>query len=206
MKPTRQHILDHALRLFNERGFVNVRLQQMADAAFVSVGHLAYHFKNKDTIVEALFDQLQERQETLLNEFRVLPLFEDLERYLCELYKVQQQYIFFYLDRLEVWRAYPVLQQRYRQHVDWQCQQWMGLVDFTISRSSMQVINESLRWHLVWQLQAITDHWRYICQSGSTADSESAFLSHVWAILEPWLTNMGERELSQLRAWRKENG
>ena len=47
MKPTRQYILDKALTLFNEKGFVNVRLQHIADSAFVSVEHLAYHFKNK---------------------------------------------------------------------------------------------------------------------------------------------------------------
>ena len=106
MKPTKQHIQDHALKLFNEKGFVNVRLQHIADAAFVSVGHLAYHFKNKDGIVEELYDELRGKQALLLAEFRVVPLLEDINRYLGAVYDLQSTYIFFYLDTLEVLRAY----------------------------------------------------------------------------------------------------
>ena len=57
MKTTKQYIKDHALKLFNQSGFVNVRLQHIADAAFISVGHLAYHFKNKDSIINELYDK-----------------------------------------------------------------------------------------------------------------------------------------------------
>ena len=78
MKPTKQYILDKALALFNEKGFVNVRLQHVADRAFVSVGHLAYHFK-KEEIISSLYKRLKKKQESLLTEFRVLPLFEDID-------------------------------------------------------------------------------------------------------------------------------
>lgn len=46
MKPTKQYISDKALALFNEKGFVNVRLQHIADSAFVSVGHLVLQYPN----------------------------------------------------------------------------------------------------------------------------------------------------------------
>ena len=59
MKPTKKHISDKALNQFNENGVVNVRLQHIADAAFVSVGHLAYHFKNKDNIITELYGLFQ---------------------------------------------------------------------------------------------------------------------------------------------------
>ena len=62
MKPTKQYILDKALALFNEKGFVNVRLQHIADSAFVSVGHLAYHFKNKDDLILSLYKKLKKKQ------------------------------------------------------------------------------------------------------------------------------------------------
>ena len=105
MKPTKQHIKDHALKLFNEKGFVNVRLQHIADAAFVSVGHLAYHFKNKDTIVAELYEDLKSRQQQILNEYRVVPLFEDINAYLVSTYQLQSTYKFFYADTLEILRA-----------------------------------------------------------------------------------------------------
>ena len=136
MKPTKQHIQDHALKLFNEKGFVNVRLQHIADAAFVSVGHLAYHFKNKDGIVGDLYDEMRIKQALLLAEFRVVPLLEDINRYLGAVYDLQSNYIFFYLDTLEVLRAYAGIQNKYSQHVQWQMVQITIMLDFNISRGA----------------------------------------------------------------------
>src|SRR5271154_6316006 len=102
MKPTKQYISDKALTLFNEKGFVNVRLQHIADSAFVSVGHLAYHFKNKEEIILYLYKKLKKKQELMLTEFRVLPLFEDIEFLLRSMFSLQQQFRFFYVDTLEV--------------------------------------------------------------------------------------------------------
>ncbi|MFM7429821.1 MAG: TetR/AcrR family transcriptional regulator, partial [Flammeovirgaceae bacterium] len=47
-KEVKQAILHKALALFNLNGFVNVRLQHIADASEISVGHMAYHYKNKE--------------------------------------------------------------------------------------------------------------------------------------------------------------
>ncbi len=79
MKPTNKYIADHALNLFNKHGFVNVRLQQIADAAFVSVGLLAYHCKNKEALVNYLFEKHLEASQTLLQVYRAMPLFQDTD-------------------------------------------------------------------------------------------------------------------------------
>ncbi len=123
MKPTKQYISDKALVLFNEKGFVNVRLQHIADSAFVSVGHLAYHFKNKEEIVLSQYKKLKKKQELLLTEFRMLPLFDDINFLLRNMYGLQQQYRFFYLDTLEVLRAYPEITEKLRTLLSFQRQQ-----------------------------------------------------------------------------------
>ena len=53
MAKTKQKIILSALQLFNENGIANVRLQHIADEAFISIGNLAYHYKNKEAIVKA---------------------------------------------------------------------------------------------------------------------------------------------------------
>ena len=136
MKPTKQYIADKALNLFNEKGFVNVRLQHIADSAFVSVGHLAYHFKNKDDIISSIYKRLKKKQELLLTEFRVLPLFEDIDFLLRNVYQLQQQYRFFYLDTLEVLRAFPDIAEKHRQLLRFQRQQMQFMMEFNASRGS----------------------------------------------------------------------
>ena len=127
MKHTKSYILDRALKLFNKNGFVNVRLQHIADYGDISVGHLAYHFKHKDCIVEALYDELKTAQEKSLYEFRMAYLFEDINRQLHHIFECQKHYLFFYLDTLEVLRAYPSIKEKHQQHIAWQIQQieWM---------------------------------------------------------------------------------
>lgn len=201
MKTTRQHILGNALKQFNTRGFVNVRLQHIADAAFVSVGHLAYHFKNKDAIADALYNELKEQQELLLNEFKVVPLFEDMHRYLQATWQLQSKYLFFYLDRLEVFRAYPHIREKHANHTQWQRLQLQLMLEFNISRGSLHTPVFTGTAELAAYLLAVTDNWRYIKHTeGSAEETEQGFTRAVWAQIAPYFTDMGSRELAQVLA------
>jgi AcrR family transcriptional regulator len=53
---TRARILEAALRLFNRRGSVSVTTHDIADACGISPGNLYYHFRNKEEIIRALFE------------------------------------------------------------------------------------------------------------------------------------------------------
>ncbi|MEO6166199.1 MAG: TetR/AcrR family transcriptional regulator [Chitinophagales bacterium] len=151
MKETRANILSMALQEFNLQGFVNVRLQEIADAAKISVGNMAYHFKNKDAIIEVLHDQLKKEQETLLYDFRAAHLFEDLNRQLQGVFRIQKQYIFFYLDTLEVLRAYPVMKEKHQLHITWQLQQIEWMLEFNSFRGSFQEpVNDAQYQHLAF--------------------------------------------------------
>ncbi len=138
MNHTKEYMLTQSLKLFNKNGFVNVRLQHIADAGSISVGNLAYHFKNKDSIVETLYDQLKAQQEIILYEFRVVHLFEDVNSQLHRIFQLQKQYIFFYLDTLEVLRAYPAIRVKHQQHITWQIQQVEWMFEFNVFRGSFK--------------------------------------------------------------------
>ena len=70
MHPTKQKILDSAVQLFNEKGLGNVRLQQIADKAGISVGNLAYHFYSKKAIIIAIDEELHKVIEPVISENR----------------------------------------------------------------------------------------------------------------------------------------
>ena len=164
LKPTNQYIAEHALRLFNKSGVVNVRLQHIADAAFVSVGHLAYHFKNKEALVEYLFEQHKQESEQLLQAYRIMPLFADVDRMFCALYLLQEKYSFLYKDLLELVRAYPLMAGRFAAYSSWQQMQLTLMVDFQLARGALFLPNRYvsavdiailLQRHLaLWHIQA----------------------------------------------------
>lgn len=177
-----------------------MRLQHIADAAFVSVGHLAYYFKNKDGIIDALYEQLKLEQELLLSEFRVVPLFEDIQRLLISLFRLQKQYLFFYLDTLEIIRAYPDIKQKHALHISWKLQQIDLMLHFNISRGAFKpFVQADYLKETAWLFNAAIDNWMYSRKlTGLESSDEQAFLHSIWASLYPLFTDMGHREFSQI--------
>jgi AcrR family transcriptional regulator len=193
MIPTNKYIADHALKLFNKNGFVNVRLQQIADAAFVSVGHLAYHFKNKEAIVDFLFESHRGAGQNLLQAYRVMPLFQDVNAMLRELYLLQESYSFLYTDMVELVRAYPALLKKHSEHAAWQRIQLGLMLSFQVARGALQMPNNRVTIELLAQnLLMHLNIWRY--QQLILADANlsfEAFCNDVWLLLLPYCTPLG---------------
>lgn len=200
MKYTKAYILDRALKLFNKNGFVNVRLQHIADYGGISVGHLAYHVKHKDCIVEFLYDQLKEAQETALYEFRMAHLFEDINRQLRQIFHYQKQYLFFYTDTLEVLRAYPSIKEKHQQHLTWQVQQIEWMFNFNVDRNTFQPpVREGQYSQLAWLFWMTMDNWMYARQiKGLDHLNEADFVADLWSLMMPYLTDEAQEELKLL--------
>lgn len=199
---TRQKIIDAAVVCFNREGIANVRLQQIADEAFISVGNMTYHYRNKEAVVQAVWEQLVQKQRDLLAEFRILPLFEDVDRLLASTFELQQQYRFFYVDTLEVMRAYPEIQALHQQHIAWQVLQTELAIGFNLSRGAFQ----AEQWEgqficLARQFWLNIDLWMYRqCVQNGATDDFSDFRNMLWALFRPVFTDMGAREFEQLNA------
>jgi AcrR family transcriptional regulator len=188
------------LKLFNKNGFVNVRLQHIADYGGISVGHLAYHFNHKDCIVEALYDQLKGSQETSLYEFRMAYLFEDINRQLRHIFKCQTQYLFFYVDTLEILRAYASIKEKHQQHIAWQIQQIEWMFHFNVDRNTFQQpVREGQYKQLAWLFWMTMDNWMYARQiKGLNHLAEDDFIADHWLLMAPYLTEEAHEELKLL--------
>ncbi|GLR17389.1 TetR/AcrR family transcriptional regulator [Portibacter lacus] len=134
---TKEKIRIAALKLFNRDGLVNVRLQHIADEAFISVGNLAYHYPNKESILSALYERLSMQQKALLAEFRIVPLFDNIDRLIQQTFLLQRQYVFFYFDTLEIIRAYPKIGEAHQDHISSQISQLKIILDFNTSRGAL---------------------------------------------------------------------
>ena len=177
-------------------GFVNVRLQHIADAVCISVGNLAYHFHNKDSIVETLYDQLKEQQEVLLYDFRTAHLFEDINRQLQQVFQLQKKYLFFYLDTLEVLRTYPAIKEKHQEHIAWQLQQIEWMFEFNTFRGSFKEPAQDGQYKKSsWLFWSTVDNWMYArLISGLDHLKEEDFLRDVWNLLIPYFTEEGLQE------------
>ncbi|MEM7371462.1 MAG: TetR/AcrR family transcriptional regulator [Bacteroidota bacterium] len=196
----REKILLAARRLFNEHGFVNVRLQHISDDTIISVGNIAYHFKNKEAIIINIFEELKQRQREVFIEYRHTPIFVNVDRIFQSMESLQNQYNFFYTDIIEIKRAYPQVFEKIKQFFQWQVLLFQEIIRFNIARGAIQkVLSESeitflssfiiqnmnawKSFHLIWQEQELDG---------------LSLSSFVWKMLIPYMTDSGKEEYSIL--------
>jgi AcrR family transcriptional regulator len=193
---TKSKIKNVALKLFNRDGFVNVRLQHISDVCGLSLGNIGYHYRTKNDILYALFSDFVEEQKLLLAEFRVLPLFEDFNRFLISNFELQQRYVFFYKDALDLTRLYENISKQYKEHLKWQELQLQGMLVFNEARRALdskgsQDFIDKMASLLVWASES------WISRQAVTGEEEfnrGSYLEMVWFLLKPYFTTIGVEE------------
>ena len=102
-RQTRQRILDASLAMFNGQGEPNVTTNHIADELEISPGNLYYHFRNKDDIIEQLFQRYEERMDAALAapDGRLRDL-EDIWLQLHLVFECIWEYRFLYRDIVDI--------------------------------------------------------------------------------------------------------
>ncbi len=111
---TPDRILDTALRLFNQSGTAAVSTNHIADALGMSPGNLYYHFRNKEAIIRALFEQQFADWDTIysLPDDR-MPTLDDLQRLVDNTFPISWNYRFIYRELIALLRRDDELNRRW---------------------------------------------------------------------------------------------
>ncbi len=204
---TRERILEISLRLFNELGEPNVTTTAIAGTLEISPGNLYYHFRNKEEIVDALFEEFQREVDPLLDS----PLagtmqIEDAWLFLHLLFEAIWRYRFVYRDLNDLLSRNRRLEMRFRRIVERKTLAALALCRSLVARgdagaSEAQV--ESLATNMV----LVTTYWlsfEYVRQASrfATGESPSASMARgayqVLSLIAPWLDEAGRRLFGKL--------
>ncbi len=112
MQSTKQRILHNAEKLFFEYGISNVRLQQIADKTHISVGNLAYHFSNKEKIVEAVYEGLMEDVSDILVNNNINSGLKSFDSKFSNLYPFMNKKVYYFINCWEIKRNHPVINEK----------------------------------------------------------------------------------------------
>ncbi|MBX2978155.1 MAG: TetR/AcrR family transcriptional regulator [Flavobacteriales bacterium] len=112
-RDTKEQIISKATQVFNQRGYDAVTLHELAAELDMSRGNLAYHYKDKDLLLEAIVAEMWERIEEDRRKYRPFPSFENLHNEVQLYYKYQQEYAFLFLNPLLV--GHPAVCERFRE-------------------------------------------------------------------------------------------
>lgn len=113
---TRERILELSLRLFNDFGEPNVNTTLISDEMNISPGNLYYHFKNKDDIINCIFQQFEREIDKLLAvpQDRQANV-EDAWLFLHVLFELVWKYRFFYRDLNNLLANNRTLELKFKQ-------------------------------------------------------------------------------------------
>lgn len=118
-RDTRGEILAVAKALFNEKGFNEVGIRDIAQALGISNGNVTYHFKKKEDMVEALLFQEEGAGEGPKNREAPRTL-EELGAFIFNMQQVVQENAFYFWHYTQLSQLSPQIhagqKERYRQN------------------------------------------------------------------------------------------
>lgn len=135
---TKHLIIQSAIKLFNKHGIKNVRVQDIAAEAGISPGNLTYHFRTKKDLMPSIRRYMMKTLDTVSFGNRV---FEDglegmkvVKAYLFYL----EEFRFFYLDTLEIMRAYPAIKETHQQQIKVEIKSILNLIQYVQSKDYLK--------------------------------------------------------------------
>lgn len=198
MMNTKDKIFEAAVNMFNEYGVANVRLQQIADESGISVGNLAYHFKNKEAIVSFVYDALFDEFSIILSDYllenSLLGINQQLEQY----YTFFQKYKFYFTDIFEIERNYPSIISKWHHYINRMFLQIKARIDFDTSRGVMIAQSDEMNELLANNIWMSVIFWLPQRTLRGLPLEERLFKEAVWSQIIPYLSQRGQDEFVQL--------
>lgn len=177
---TRQKLLDAALEIFHRNGVTNTSMQAIADEAGLTRGALYWHFKNKEDLFDALFEQNFAPFNQQLNNIPHQtgnPLV-NLHRSFCDLFTLLEN---------------DEQQQKFCNVMHLKC-------EYTCKNATITALAQ--QYHNRYHLQ-IHNVFAYCCQKGSLPENlnitlASTYLSScISGLIYTWITTPDTLNLSQ---------
>ena len=200
---TRERILAASLALFNARGEANVTTGVIADELNISPGNLYYHFRNKDQIVERLFERFEERISLAPPAPAPGPeAIEDLWLYLHLMFEAIWDYRFLYRNLDDIVGRNRRLREHFNRIVDAKLSAVSGLCDQLVSAGLMRAGPAEIR-ALAENVLVVATYWfNYRAIRGRHEDADAsdsgAGAFQVMALVGPYLVGEARRHLESL--------
>ena len=198
MLGTKNRIIGVSEALFFEHGIANIRLQQIADAADISVGNLAYHFKNKDAIVVAVYENLSAELSAILSQYMLHQQLSGFDKQFSALYDFYQHNNFTFNNLWEIERNYPDIQKEWLAAMNKVLLQFKKRIEFNVqngyfSTEPWKGAYESLAQNLLLNVNC----WIPQQMLRGKPVSEALYKKHLWTSLYPHFTEKGRKEFQQ---------
>ena len=192
---TKDKILFTAIELFNQKGYKNVSIKEVADAMGISPGNLTYHFKTKESLIGAIYEAMRDETQAFVLPAGAPTLLHFEEMY-TNFYYFQHQYSFFFTDMLEIVQQYPAIKKMNETRSAKFIADGNQLFDYYVRSGRILPPPDNISYprltHMIWMMGLFWMSQNKIV--GIYDDTLENYLTHLWNIILPHTTELGKRE------------
>lgn len=192
---TRDKIIETALQLFNELGTKMVSTNHIAAATGISPGNLYYHFRNKEDIIRAIFEQMDtygiEQYQLILDKYPPGTI-DALENTFVMIQEYNWRYRFFKRELTVLIMNDPVLKKRFHTTNNQMRDMIRYTLDGGIANGSFKPINATAKEHLIDAIWLIALFWLNFLEVGGEDVNETTLRRGndvLRTVLSHYLTN-----------------
>ncbi len=198
---TKERILQASLALFNEYGVAKISTNHIALEMDISPGNLYYHFRNKDEIINILFQRFESQiLEILEPPQHRAPNMEDLWFYLHLVFEHIWHYRFLYRNLDDLLRRDKKWRTHFRRIIERKIQTARGLCQGLVQEGVMTASSEEIM-ALANNIATVATYWLNF-QSIRHQDDEQTQLGlgvyQVMALVTPFLQGEARALLHRL--------
>lgn len=110
---TKEKIIKTSIKVFNERGFGAISIQDIANELAVNRRNIAYHFNNKEVLLAVIAEEMWQKLAVERKKRRDFPSFENLQHEIKMYSQFQKEYAFIFNDLHVI--KHPILEKKFRK-------------------------------------------------------------------------------------------
>lgn len=194
---TRDRIIETAIELFNEQGTRAVTTNHIAKGMGISPGNLYYHFRNKEEIIRAIFEQMDayglEQYGLILAECQPGTL-EAMERTFVMIQEYNWRYRFFKRELTSLIMNDPLLRERFHRTHHAMLAIVRQSIDSAVSLGVIKPLAERERALLAEEFWLVALFWLNYLEVGGEEVNEATLRRGVDLLrnmIRPYLTEKG---------------
>lgn len=186
----KQAIMDTARQLFNEKGFHNTSMRDIAAVLQISVGNLTYHYRKKEDLIEAIAVQDYQKYKKM-DQPQTLAELDQMFRSAIALKSRRPYYFKHYVQLSQICPAIYEMQISVLR--DWN-EVLAGSFHHFVETGILKKEFQPEYGGIITAIMTLMIHGLPNFHQMPNTDSSAAVLSCVWSIILPCLTEEGHRQ------------
>lgn len=177
------------MQLFNQRGLHKVTARVICQELEISPGSFSYHFPDKRELVQQLYQQLEDKQKKVFEEYNNLSGITDYLHLQQDLFLIQRNYQFFYLNLFEILNDFSDLALGYKTNLYAGRENNRNTLYFFMNNGVLKPMSELDLHQVIDRQQILLSSWLQDAELMTDYKSDEDYLRMYCDMLEPYLSD-----------------